>query len=174
VDIWDLHDPDHPRLVGNLPVPATQLAFLPGTSVLATITFSGLVQLWDLSHPAEPRKLSALAGLPIRNQRLVVSPDGRTLAFAGVGSTTQLWEVANPHRPTLQATLTGGLPEAFDASTGFLAVLGTDGSVQLRDTDITRVIAQDCRDLSGSGFYQASWAQDAPNNPYQPCSRSSQ
>lgn len=166
VVLWDLHDPGRPRIVGRLPVPATQLTFLPGGPVLVTITFSGSVRLWNVADPATPRPVAELTGMPARDQQLLVSPDGTTLAIAGTGSTTQLWDVADPGSPALLAVLTDATPEAFDPIGQTLAVLATDGSVRLRGVDTTRVIARICQ--SRPVVDAVTWQRYAPNIPYRP------
>jgi WD40 repeat protein len=166
VVFWNLHNPARPRIVGSLPVSATHVAFLPGSQVLVTITFTGQVQLWDVTDPAAPRSIAGLTGQAASDQQLLVSPDGTMLAIAGANSTTQLWDVSNPERPAMLAVLTGATPEAFDPTGGTLAVLGTDGSVQLRDVDTTHVIAQICQ--SAPTLDRATWQLYAANVPYQP------
>ncbi|HEX5401290.1 MAG TPA: helix-turn-helix domain-containing protein [Pseudonocardiaceae bacterium] len=166
VVFWDLDNPQRPRIVGHLPVPATQLVFLPGSQALVTITFSGQVQLWNVADPARPRSIASFSGPPTSDQQLLVSPDGTTLAIAGADSTTQLWDVTSPRKPVLLAVLTDATPEAFDPTGRTLAVLGTDGSIQLREVDTTHVIAQLCQ--STPTIDRATWHRYAPNVPYQP------
>ncbi|HEX5114852.1 MAG TPA: hypothetical protein VFW65_06620, partial [Pseudonocardiaceae bacterium] len=166
VVLWDVHDSGRPRIVGRVPVPATQLTFLPGGPVLATITFSGSVRLWNVADPASPQPVAGLTGMPVRDQQLLVSPDGTTLAIAGAGSTTQLWNVADPTSPALLAVLTDATPEAFDPTGQTLAVLATDGSVRLRDINTAQVIARICQ--SRPILDAVTWQRYTPNVPYQP------
>ncbi|HEX5114631.1 MAG TPA: hypothetical protein VFW65_05485, partial [Pseudonocardiaceae bacterium] len=166
VVLWNLRDPARPRIAGSLPVPASQLAFLPHSPILATITFSGSVRLWNVADPATPRAIAGLTGMQVTDQQLLVSPDGTTLAIAGTDSTTQLWNIADPTSPTLRAVLTDATPEAFDPTGQTLAVLATDGSVRLRDVAEKPVIAQICQ--STPVIDPATWQRYAANVRYRP------
>ena len=113
--------------------------FSPDGRILAA-AYTGRLELWDVTDPARPRRLTALAiegaapshwyGYP---SAIAFSPDGRTLALTTSRNRLALWDVASPARPVRVATL-GGHPGpvaavAFSPGGRLLADVGYDGTV---------------------------------------------
>ncbi|NBE53343.1 TIR domain-containing protein, partial [Streptomyces boluensis] len=88
VRLWDIADPERPRLRSvlngesdNTSVLADRLiAFAPDGKTLATAVGLNEVQLWDVSDPVRPEQGSRLSGHTSLVNCLAFTPDGRTLA----------------------------------------------------------------------------------------------
>jgi WD40 repeat protein len=117
------------------------LAFSPNGHILASGTETGVIQLWNVSNPADP----TMFGQPISftdSSEFVTSvdfsPDGRTLAASGLNGLTRLWDVSDPAHPkSIGVPLTSasndediGFP-AFSPGADILVVLGDSGTLQL-------------------------------------------
>ncbi|NUR30844.1 MAG: hypothetical protein HOV83_34185, partial [Catenulispora sp.] len=117
VDLWNLTSPSHPVLLGR---PANtgvspwdsissiqSLAFSPDGRTLAAGRASGIVSLWNVTHPddvtSDGEAYDACSSSYYLSS-LEFSPDGRTLAAAcGTGTDTGnigLWNTTDPSRPT--------------------------------------------------------------------------
>jgi WD40 repeat protein len=87
----------------------TSVAFAPDGRTLATASGDRTVILWDLTDPAQPRRI----GLPLTGHTAGVTsvafaPDGRTLATASYDRTVILWDLTDPVQPrTLGRPLSG-------------------------------------------------------------------
>jgi WD40 repeat protein len=85
------------------------VAFSPNGKTMATAGTDGAA-LWNVSDPAQPQHLAALApnaGQGLRGVNAVVfSPDGKTMATGDENSTVVMWNVSNPAQPRPLATVT--------------------------------------------------------------------
>ena len=74
-----------------------EAVFSPDGEVLATVSDSGAVQLWDVASGQQ-------IGVPMGTGTAAVafSPDGRTLAIASTDGTVQLWDVSFLTSPLAQ------------------------------------------------------------------------
>jgi hypothetical protein len=113
--LWDIADPDRPRLLATL-VGHTKdvngVAFSPNSRLLATASDDGAVKLWDVATPGDPRLISTYGQYRSGDSlawihTVAFSPNGRTLAVAVGDGTARLWDVSEPTRPSTQATLEG-------------------------------------------------------------------
>ena len=68
------------------------MAFAPDGNTLATAGRDRVVLLWDVSDPAQPRRLGdPLDGHSEAVSSIAFTPDGRTLATAGWDRQVLLW-----------------------------------------------------------------------------------
>lgn len=89
------------------------------------------------------------------------------MATPGLGQTIQLWDITDPTRPTVQAVLPDALlPVMFHPDGHTLAVIGTNRSVQLRETNVKDATARIC--ATTPRISQATWDHYFPQQPYQP------
>jgi WD40 repeat protein len=141
VRLW--HEVDPAR-----PVPAGLFSEPPGTNLIniefsangyrlaAYDLHSNRIQLWDVTHPAHPRRL---ASIPAARDRLFVSAlsaDGSLLAMGDNGQTATIWQVPDSGAPTSVAvrppmsdpdSTTEVTPIGFSPDNQFLAMqLETD------------------------------------------------
>jgi WD40 repeat protein len=107
------------------------VAFAPGRHLLVSAVGGpgedNMDTVWDITHPARPRQLSAFRG----GNPTALSPDGRTVATVAPGFQPALWNVANPRRPARIAVMPTGdgsalWGEAFSADGQILATAYTD------------------------------------------------
>ena len=74
--------------------PVDSVVFSPRRHTLASGSFDGTIQLWDVTNPAHPRPLGQpLTGTGSAVISVAYSPDGRTLASGNGDSTIQLWDL---------------------------------------------------------------------------------
>ncbi|MFD0363157.1 TIR domain-containing protein [Nocardia sp. GCM10030253] len=100
--LWDLADPGRLRQVGTLSPPgevSESVAFSPNGHLLA-VGRSGVIALWDVSVPAQPRRVGELGTeRPAFPDRLAFSADGRTLAVGRWAEGVARWDISDPTRP---------------------------------------------------------------------------
>ncbi|MBB5780768.1 WD40 repeat domain-containing protein [Nonomuraea jabiensis] len=75
------------------------VAFSPSGRILAAAGSDGLIRLWDVADPAQPKPLGPLAGHTDGILEVAFSPDGQALASLGYDKSVRLWSVADPARP---------------------------------------------------------------------------
>ena len=74
--------------------PVYSVAFAPDGTTLATASTDGTVILWDLTDPAQPRRLGQpLTGHTSPVYSVAFAPDGTTLATGGDDETVILWDL---------------------------------------------------------------------------------
>ncbi len=84
------------------------VAFSPDGRTLATAGDDRAVVLWDLTDPAQPRRLRQPLDHTDEVLSVAFAPDGRTLATASGGRTVILWDLTDPTQPRrLGQPLTG-------------------------------------------------------------------
>ncbi|GLY49999.1 helix-turn-helix domain-containing protein [Lentzea sp. NBRC 102530] len=160
--IWDVSDPAHPRAH-----PALQTDENPspirrggqaGREEVFTVAVSGTVvafanqgasgALYDISDPAQPRKLGTLPndGGPL--QRLAFSPDGTLVAAGTTDDVVRVWDVRDPRNPQVRAVLHGHTERvwgvAFAPDNRTLATAGADRTVRVWDLDAEATAARVC------------------------------
>jgi WD40 repeat protein len=78
--------------------------FSPDGRTLATLTFNGEVQLWNVANLMHPRQASQLSTITTGAvNSIAFSPHG-ALATGDNDGTIQLWNVANPAHPSRSAS----------------------------------------------------------------------
>ena len=72
------------------------VAFSRDGHMLASGTSGGMVRLWNVTDPAQPRRSTRSwpAHRPVHS--VALSPDGRTLASSDRNGTIRLWNIAGP------------------------------------------------------------------------------
>ncbi|SMC85411.1 helix-turn-helix domain-containing protein [Lentzea albidocapillata] len=160
--LWDVSDPARPRAHPPLktddnPSPIRRggqagreevyTVVIHGT-VMALANQGGSGALYDISDPAQPRRLGSLPndGGPL--QRLAFSPDGTTVAAGTTDDVIRVWDVSDPRNPQVRAVLHGhtervwGVGFAPDNRT--LATTGADRTVRVWDIDVEATAARVC------------------------------
>ena len=125
--LWDVADPARPRLLRSLaadplvsdnpgPVPfgvgQGDLVFSPDGRMLASVSGSGQVTLWDVARPARATRIATLAGPRDYFAALAFSPRGNLLAGVTYHGSVLVFRVAGPGRPARVTTRPGILASA--------------------------------------------------------------
>jgi WD40 repeat protein len=136
VRLW--HRP--PTVLTDFTNPITAVAYSPdGRLLAAASTDDGLIRLWDVADPGNPRRLlRTLNGHEDEVLAVAFSPDGRTVAGSSKDGTVRLWDVSAPERPAplgepLDAHEGGTLAVAFAPDGRTLATGGEDDTARLWD-----------------------------------------
>jgi WD40 repeat protein len=128
--LWDVTSPARPRLLRSLDASLTSpaeavvgsggetalgqqdIAFSPGGTILATVTGTDQIALWNVADPAHAYRLATL-GAGDFVQAFAFSPGGNLLAAVTDDGTVQVYSLANPPRPARTATVRGLLARAL-------------------------------------------------------------
>ncbi len=162
LELWDVRDPAQPHPYPGIATDDNarpiQRGGQAGRDVVMSVAIHGNVMafanmdstatLWDLSEPAQPRKLGTVPhnGLPL--QRLAFSPDGTLLAAGTTDDLVRVWDVRDPSRPSERAVLHGhtdrlwGVDFAADGHT--IATTGTDRAIRMWDIDVEATASRVC------------------------------
>lgn len=116
--------------------------------VMAFANMGSSGALYDISDPAQPRKLSSLPndGGPL--QRLAFSPDGTLVAAGTTDDVIRVWDVRDPRNPQVRAVLHGHTERvwgvAFSPDNRTLTTTGTDRTIRVWDIDVEATAARVC------------------------------
>jgi WD40 repeat protein len=125
--LWNVADPARPRLLRSLaadplvpdnpgPVPfgvgQGDLVFSPDGRMLAGVSGSGQVTVWDVARPARAARIATLAGPRDYFAALAFSPRGNLLAGVTYHGSVLVFRVAGPGRPARVAERSGLLASA--------------------------------------------------------------
>lgn len=180
VQLWDLSDPRHPRVLAAAPeqgAPRLQvygLAFSPDGTTLAVGSADGTLRLLDVRDPRAPRWL----GVPVTGAGGYVyavhySADGRRVATAAGDGVVRVYDTSGPTLHLL-ASLTAMAPEAVYAvalhpSGTRLVAGGSTEAIVGWDLDPERAASRACTWL-GDPVAPEEWARYLPSVPYsRPC-----
>lgn len=142
VRVWDVSNPDKPRLVTTLSGhtgAVRSLAFAPTAPLLITGGDDFTSRLWDLSNAEKPVLLATPSQHTATIRAVTFSPDGRTAATGSDDHSVEVWSVADPHRPVLKTELKGhvnavwGIAYTPDGQT--IATASDDQTVRLWNAD---------------------------------------
>jgi WD40 repeat protein/energy-coupling factor transporter ATP-binding protein EcfA2 len=162
LELWDVRNPAQPRAYPGIHTEDTERPIQRGGqagrnvvmsvavhgNVLAFANMDSTATLWDVSDPAQPRKLGTVPhdGPPL--QRVSFSPDGTLLASGTTDDLVRVWDVRDPAHPTERAVLHGhtdrlwGVAFAPDGHT--IATTGTDRTIRVWDIDVEATASQVC------------------------------
>ena len=125
--LWNVADPARPRLLRRLaaaplrwdnpgPVPfgvgQGDLVFSPDGRMLASVSGSDQVTVWDVARPARAARIATLAGPRDYFAALAFSPRGNLLAGVTYHGSVLVFRVAGPGRPARVTTRPGILASA--------------------------------------------------------------
>ena len=125
--LWDVADPARPRLLrtlapdplrldGPAPVPfgvsQGDLVFSPDGQMLASVSGSDQVTVWDVASPAQATRIATLAGPGDYFSALAFSPRGALLAGVTYHGSVLVFRVAGPGGPARLTTRPGILASA--------------------------------------------------------------
>jgi WD40 repeat protein len=145
------------------------VAFGRGGHTLASGSSYGVVRLWDVADPADPRLLGPpLTGGTTYVESVTFSPDGHTLASGDADGTVWLWDVADPADPRPLGQLTGGTAAvdsvAFSPGGRTLASGSEDGTVRLWSLNVPYAIGRIC--AAAGGLTPQQWNEYIPQLRY--------
>lgn len=98
VQLWDVSEPGHPTLVGQVPnpgSPALAAALSPAGNLLAVGESSGQVTVWDVSRPDDPAKIRTFRDPLAAITMVAFSEDGAQLAASGGDRYVWLWHLGD-------------------------------------------------------------------------------
>ena len=125
--LWNVADPARPRLLRSLaaapllsdnpgPVPfgvsQGDLVFSPDGRILASVSGSDQVTVWNVARPARATRIATLAGPRDYFAALAFSPRGNLLAGVTYHGSVLVFRVAGPARPARVTTRPGILASA--------------------------------------------------------------
>ncbi|GAA0903805.1 MULTISPECIES: nSTAND1 domain-containing NTPase [Streptomyces violaceusniger group] len=117
------------------PGPLDAVAFSPSGHLLATGGSDQGTKLWDVTDPALPRALAALAGTKGTVSSVAFSPNDRVLATSGADGAVRLWDVTDPRRARRLRVLGGHkgpvMRVVFSPNGRVLATASADHTVRL-------------------------------------------
>jgi WD40 repeat protein len=78
----------------------TDIDFNPRGNLLAASNYEGVIALWELSNPREPRELNFY----LNGYAVSFSPNGNVLATGDLQNNIELWDITNPSSPLFLST----------------------------------------------------------------------
>lgn len=143
--VYDIRDPQHPRLLRRLPAPGWPMRCrIVGNRWLWTVHGNG-EGFFDLSDPANPSLASEREGPPLKfvsREHFRLHPNftyqtcafETTLFYGTDKGTTEIYDIALPQNPRHLATIPTGVPMSLDGK--YLFVSGDKSPVQLWDVSV--------------------------------------
>jgi len=121
--LWDVASTARPRLLRTLANSVPQvdngasfspydIAFAPGGRILASVTGTGHVTIWNVTDPARAARIATLTGPHDFIQAIAFSPRGNLLAAVTYHGTVLVYNLAGPARPARTTTISGILADA--------------------------------------------------------------
>jgi WD40 repeat protein len=122
--LWDVASAARPRLLATLAASVPQvyngasfnpydIAFSPDGRLLASVTGTGHVTVWNVTDPARAARIATLTGLRDFVQAIAFSPRGDLLAAVTYHGTVLVFSLADPARPALATTISGIMADAL-------------------------------------------------------------
>ena len=114
--------PPRPPETGAAPVPQVydgasfspqDIAFSPDGRILASVTGTGQVAVWNVTDPARAARIATLTGLRDFVQAIAFSPRGGLLAAVTYHGTVLVFSLADPARPARTATISDIMADAL-------------------------------------------------------------
>ena len=147
-----------------------------GHLLAATGAANDTINLWDITDPAHPREISAVATGQTDIVDISISPNDRQMIdWSSAKSTLQVWNISNPDAPVLAYTIADPsgsntyVGNAGFVGSGSLLAVGFNASTYYYDTDPDTLAGQLCGYVSAS-MTPTQWQRYAPQIAYQnPC-----
>jgi len=121
--LWDVASAARPRLLRTLAAPVTpvggasftpqDIAFSPDGRIMASVTGTDQVAVWNVTDPARAARIATLTGPRDFAQAITLSPRGNLLAGVTYNGTVLVFSLADPVRPALTATISGIMADAL-------------------------------------------------------------
>ena len=122
--LWDVASAARPRLLRTLAAPVPQvnngasfspqdIAFSPDGRMLASLTGTGHVTVWNVADPARAVRIATLTGPRDFVRAITFSPRGNLLAGVTYHGTVLVFSLADPARPARTATISGIMADAL-------------------------------------------------------------
>jgi WD40 repeat protein len=121
--LWDVASAARPRLLGTLaaavaPVGGASftpqdIAFSLEGRILASVTGTDQVAVWNVTDPARAARIATLTGPRDLAQAITFSPRGNLLAGVTHNGTVLVFSLADPVRAALTATISGIMADAL-------------------------------------------------------------
>jgi WD40 repeat protein len=122
--LWDVASTARPRLLRTLAASVPQvdngaslspydIAFSPDGRILANVTGTGHLTVWNVTDPPRAARIATLSGPRAFIQAIAFSPRGNLLAGVTYHGTVLVFSLAGPARPALTATISGILADAL-------------------------------------------------------------
>lgn len=133
------------------------------------------VVLWSFAEPSSARALLELTGPTQTISQLAFHPAGNLVAAASQDFTTTVWDIADLAEPFAVEAFSGDTDAvsslAFSPNGRLLVTASDDGAAKVWNLGGLPAVAADpvglaCQ-ITGGGFTQSQWAQNAPGVPYQ-------
>jgi WD40 repeat protein len=141
--LWDISDITTPIELSTLPNTSKRtniVAFSPDGHTVATAGDDTTVQLWNITEPRHPQRLSEpLTGFTGLVTGVAFSPDGHTVVAASTDRTVRLWDITDRDHPTQAVTPIAGHTGPVVSSPAIspdgktLAIGGQDQAIRLWD-----------------------------------------
>lgn len=134
VYLFDTTQPERTEPVGYLPVVGWSVAFLPNRPVVAvSIGLSKTIELWDVSAPANAKRLSVETSHTYQISEIAVSADGGTLASVARDGTVRTWRAVADRLVRRSVIADSGDVTAVAVSPGGrrMATLGRDLTIRV-------------------------------------------
>lgn len=120
--LWDVARAARPRLLDTLAAPVTSagdasftpqdITFSPDGRILASVTGTGQVTVWNMTDPARAARIATLTGPRDYVQAVALSPGGTLVAGVTYHGTVVVFSLADPARPALTATISSIMAHA--------------------------------------------------------------
>ena len=122
--LWDVASAARPRLLRTLAASVPQvyngasfspydIAFSTDGRILASVTGTGHVTVWNVTDPARAARIATLTGSRDFVQAIAFSPRGNLLAGVTYHGTVLVFSLAGSARPALTATIGGIMADAL-------------------------------------------------------------
>lgn len=150
VDVVDMKNPAHPRLVTTLRTPGMlspheglrlnqKRGLLVAATAFSGITATGTLDVYSVANDCTQPKLLASAALGLLGHESGFAPDGKTFWVSSNGAVLSAVDLTNPSQPSViyqtREFTPHGLSVSDDGNTLFLAGSGS-GLVVLDDTEV--------------------------------------
>lgn len=174
VQLWDLRVPELPVLVSTVKTSslATASWFAPHSALLATGTDTGVVSVWDISHPNDPIELHRFTDARAGIYAVTFSADERHLVAAGGDEVFFGWSLdgqSNQASFILEPQMGRTTETRFVLDGAAFIGAGENGEVRAWTLDPEQAQAQLCGER-GAALSADEWARYLPGlTPIDPC-----